>query len=155
MSNIKIRVVIKRVGEPAIVEEIENNLNALREIVDGYIEMPFNHDFPKGVSIVCNEEGKLKGLQPNIHWGDSDVICGNFLITSHNRSGIAISLTDEQVEFAQKFIAENDVSDYAKQAARHTASYNKFQNFLQEIVGIEPDELAEFDCQNNKGNIEM
>ena len=67
----------------AQVIEIDNDLESMQELVDGYIEeyMPFEDD----AAIVCNEEGKVMGLAPNRAIYDQDghiqeVICGSFFI---------------------------------------------------------------------------
>ena len=66
--------------EPQLIE-IDNDLEAMQELVDGYIEeyMPFEDD----AAIVCNEEGKMMGLAPNRAIYDQgghmqEVICGSF-----------------------------------------------------------------------------
>ena len=77
----KIKCVKCPVGKEPEEIEIENSLEALQEQVGGYIEvLPLQ----PGIVIVCNEEGKLKGLEPNrgITWNHKryDVIYGDFLI---------------------------------------------------------------------------
>ena len=72
--------------EPKMIE-IEDDLDAMQEIVGGYIEeyMPFEDD----VAIVCNEEGKMRGLPLNraIYLDSdpgkrniSDIIAGKFFV---------------------------------------------------------------------------
>lgn len=60
MSDIKIFV--KRPGEKLCEERIPNTLKAMQETVGGYIE-----EFPllEDCVIICNEEGKIKGLPYN------------------------------------------------------------------------------------------
>jgi len=66
------RVVVKRVGcEPEVVE-IEHTLKAMQAIVGGYIETVTS----PGLALVCNEEGKLKGL-PNNFLLRGDIIVGD------------------------------------------------------------------------------
>lgn len=61
------------------IEEIEipNTLKALQAEVGGYIEV-----FPIAADacIICNEEGKLMGLEPNCKFG-GEVFVGTILIT--------------------------------------------------------------------------
>lgn len=57
------RAVIAEPGKEARIEEIENELQALQEIVGGYIEVV--HPFRAPVCLIVNEEGKLMGLAPN------------------------------------------------------------------------------------------
>lgn len=58
-----IRVIVKVPGRPAEPREIPNTLEELQGIVGGYIETV---RFASDCTIVCNEEGKLLGLAPNI-----------------------------------------------------------------------------------------
>ena len=53
---------VQPMREPQVIE-IDNDLESMQELVDGYIEeyMPFEDD----AAIVCNEEGKMMGLAPN------------------------------------------------------------------------------------------
>ena len=50
---------VQPMREPQLIE-IDNDLESMQELVDGYIEeyMPFEDD----AAIVCNEEGKMMGL---------------------------------------------------------------------------------------------
>ena len=59
----KITVIVKNPGEPAEEREIPNTLEALQGIVGGYIETV---RFASDCTIVCNEEGKLREMEPNI-----------------------------------------------------------------------------------------
>ena len=79
----KIEVILVQPMREAQVIEIDNDLESMQELVDGYIEeyMPFEDD----IAIVCNEEGKMLGLPPNRAIYDQDghmqeVICGSFFI---------------------------------------------------------------------------
>lgn len=69
-------------GKPWRWIDIENDLHALQDVVGGYIEVLTIN--PKA-AIVCNEEGKIRGMVPNrkiyIHpKGYIDTICGPFII---------------------------------------------------------------------------
>lgn len=56
------KAIIKKPGEKPRVIEIENELSALQEAVEGYIQaVPLAAD----ACIICNEEGKLIGLPYN------------------------------------------------------------------------------------------
>jgi hypothetical protein len=56
------KVIIKRPGAEPEYAEIENSLAKLREIVGGHIETV---TFASNACIVCNEEGRIKGLEYN------------------------------------------------------------------------------------------
>ena len=71
----KIKVLYKEPGKRAEVKEIDNTLEALQEAVGGYIEtLTLDHD----LVVVCNEEGKLRGMDYNATVAFED-IAGPFL----------------------------------------------------------------------------
>lgn len=86
--------------------EMPNELEAMQAIVGGYIEVfPLADD----VAIVCNEEGKINGLQlnrPIYHNGRIvEIIAGTFFITGDDISiGEFVSLTEEQIaQYKEQF----------------------------------------------------
>ena len=90
----KIKVLYKRVGREPEVVEMENTLQSMQSMVGGFIEViPYdNHE------LVCNEEGKIMGLYPNVGF-DYDVINGNFFIANDDyETGDFASLTDKNIE---------------------------------------------------------
>ena len=83
MSGEMIRVLYLQAGKRAEIRETEENLKALQQLVGGDIEeyMPFEDD----VAIVCNGEGKIRGLPLNRAIRDEndsiqDIIAGDFFI---------------------------------------------------------------------------
>ncbi len=56
------RVIRKDPGRPPELVEMENTLEALQQAVGGYIETV---TFSPDASVVCNEEGRLRGMAPN------------------------------------------------------------------------------------------
>lgn len=92
------RVVIKKVGEPAKVAEIENTLSALQEVVGGYIEVV---GVGGEVLMICNEEGKLNGLEYNFKLGN-DFIVGNVLFVQAKGEDFT-DLSDSNVESIMNF----------------------------------------------------
>lgn len=85
--------------------EIKDNVEELRKIVGGYIEIPFLKEaFTKnGIDVIINEEGKfIEDLRPEIAVVDRltnqvfDVIMGNCIFTSHDEEGNTIELNEEQ-----------------------------------------------------------
>lgn len=65
----RIKVIIKEPYAEPYETEIDNTLEALQEIVGGYIEVI---GFAEDTLIVLNEEGKLDGLAPNVFFhGDT------------------------------------------------------------------------------------
>lgn len=94
----KIKVVLVEPGKKPVVTEIENSLKSLQKIVGGYIECAYCFD--DNVTLVCNEEGKLIGLEPNRPIVDRegdvmDIIFGTFIITGLTEDDFG-SLTDVQ-----------------------------------------------------------
>lgn len=82
-ENDKIEVLYIEPMKKARFIEIGENLASMQETVGGMIEeyMPFEDE----VAIVCNEEGKLRGMELNraIFNEDGnlqDIICGSFFI---------------------------------------------------------------------------
>jgi hypothetical protein len=69
----QIRVAIMEPNKEIEIKQVENTLETFQQIVGGYIEVvPFNPEL--GIVMVCNEEGKLLGLEPNFHWGLDTIV---------------------------------------------------------------------------------
>ena len=91
---------------------IPNTLKAMQELVGSHIEVV---DY-QGACLVCNEEGKLLGLEPNRRVGQ-DVITGTFFLANSDLDGNFCSLSQEdlahfQQQFAQpEALTEKDVQD--------------------------------------------
>ena len=77
----KIKAIIKRPDEPiGHVSWISDTLENLQRTVGGLIEVvPIT---PDGLVMICNEEGKLRGLEKNFVMGMmcKDVIVGDVII---------------------------------------------------------------------------
>lgn len=82
-------------------KKIPNTLEAKQKEVDGYIEcVDLLED--DSVSVICNEDAKLKGLPLNRDIG-YDIISGTFIVVGFDAtSGEFISLTKEQIEKYKK-----------------------------------------------------
>ena len=66
----------------------------MQSLVGGFIEVIPYDDY----ELICNEEGKLDGLYPNVGF-DYDIINGNFFIANDNyETGDFASLTDKNIE---------------------------------------------------------
>ena len=65
------KVVRKEVGCNPQVVEIENTLEALQKEVGGYIETVTMFT---DMTIVCNEEGRLMGLEHNLEFAGVDFV---------------------------------------------------------------------------------
>ena len=65
METVKIKVFIKRPDERGHVSWISNTLENLQRTVGGYIEVvPLGYG-ANGAVVICNEEGRIQGLEPN------------------------------------------------------------------------------------------
>ena len=96
----EITVVACYPGKSATVIRIQNTLEAKQAFVGGYIQAVYPFDDP--VDIVCNEEGKINGMEPCRALFDEsgdiyDIIVGPFLICGLDDEGF-VSLTKEQQE---------------------------------------------------------
>jgi hypothetical protein len=100
MKENEIRVLKVEPGLLPAVKEIGNDLDSLQAEVGGLIECI---SFPNGCVVVCNEEGKLNGMQPNRRLG-ADIICGPFFVCDTTRSGDFSSLSKSKIaEYSQLF----------------------------------------------------
>lgn len=92
-------------------KDISNTLEALQEIVGGYIEIPFLSQvfFENDIDIIINEEGKyIEGLKPEIAIVSKDkgnildLVYGNCIFASHDKYGETVALNLEQAEIIKK-----------------------------------------------------
>lgn len=90
----KIKAVVKEPHKAPYVREIENELEPFREIVGGYIQVVPVPGVP-GAVLVCNEEGKLNGLEPNLFM-NQDIIVGT-VIAAGVKGEDFVSLTPRQI----------------------------------------------------------
>ncbi len=88
---------------------IGDDLKSMQRAVGGFIEMicPFEDE---SAILVCNEEGKLNGMEGNRRL-EGDVITGPFFIIRDDGEGGTTDLTDEQVEkYSRRFAEPEDIS---------------------------------------------
>lgn len=95
-----IQVVLCEPRKKARIATINNTLASLQQIVGGYIEAVYPFDDP--VAIICNEEGKINGLELNRALRDErgtvyDILAGTFLIVGLGEENFT-SLTSEHRE---------------------------------------------------------
>ena len=91
-------IVVKEVGKRPEVREIEGTLKEMQKIVGGYIEAVY---LPDQIAVVCNEEGKLMELRPNMKFG-WDIICGDAFFVGVGEEDF-VSLTETQVDIILNF----------------------------------------------------
>ena len=81
---------------------VPNTLQAMQEMVGGLIQViGLDH----GICLVCNDEGKLMGLEGNRRLGD-DIVVGTFFLVGENGRGEFRSLSPEQLQWGQERFAE-------------------------------------------------
>lgn len=93
---------------------IANNLKDFQKIVGGSIAVANYTD--ESVGIICNDEGKLLGLQPNRAIYDNrgkcrDIVCGNFLVIGVGEDDFK-SLSPELLEKYEKLFEKPDKFNY-------------------------------------------
>ena len=81
--------------------EINNTLEDMQKLVDGYIEV-ISTDIDDKVFMIVNEEGKLYGLEPNLYYY-SDIIVGNIVFVKVDNKGNWKSISDKQIEAIKKY----------------------------------------------------
>lgn len=91
-------------GEQPIKMELDGSMESMQAFVVGTIQAIYSFDDP--VAIVCNEEGKLMGLEYNRALRDEqgaiyDIICGPFFICGLGEDDFA-SLPESLMETYHK-----------------------------------------------------
>ena len=102
-----IRVLVVEPNKLPKEEIIPNRLRDKQKIVDGLIEYAYLEE-DRDVVIICNEEGKINGSEPNRYIGH-DVLFGTFIIVGDNDTGEDRSLTDEQIKNYKKRFNEKSI----------------------------------------------
>lgn len=103
------RILYIQINEKPRVMEIDNTLEKMQELVDGYIEMVCPFDDPN-IALICNEEGKFT-QSPNrvlkVNGKIVDIIHGDFFLCAapHDSEDFE-SLSDLQIEILSNTFAE-------------------------------------------------
>ena len=115
MKQKKIRVLKVEPHKHPEVVELANDLDSLQKAVSigtdyqGLIEII---NLEPGICLLCNEEGKLLGLEGNRRLGN-DIICGVFYVVGEDKKGNLCSLTDSQLLFFNAMFAQPE--DFSKE----------------------------------------
>lgn len=109
------RVVYVEPGKPAYEKQIGSDLKDLQQAVAGdLIECVYAHH--DGTLIVCNDEGKLMGLEGNRRLDSGSIIAGPFFVIGEAGEDFR-SLTDEEVNrYLQKYAEPHQISQREVQA---------------------------------------
>ena len=119
-------------GSAPEVVDLKNDLRSLQEAVSidapyvGLIEVV---ELDARTVVVCNEEGKLIGLQPNRRLG-YDVLCGVFYVMGQDREGNFTSLAPEAIEKYRQFFARPEI--ISAEEVEETLSTSVYLQFLVE-----------------------
>lgn len=118
----KIRILFKAVGQPAKIVTIPNTLQAKQRLVGGLIEVIQYED----VLLICNEEGKILNMPPNLVF-DYDYIAGNcFIIGDDYENGNFRSLTLDEIE---KYKKDIDSRSFKYKEVKENSSKEKDERF--------------------------
>lgn len=113
MGKKKITVLMVEPGKHPVVTTLDDNLDSLQKAVSigadyqGLIEII---GIGNGDCILCNEEGKLIGLEGN-RWLGSDIIAGVFYVLSEGEDGELASLSEEKIKSYTERFWEPEVFD--------------------------------------------
>lgn len=115
MKAKEIKVLMVEPGKHPRVTTLANDLDSLQKAVSigadyqGLIEII---SIGKGDCLLCNEEGKLIGLEGNRRL-DNDIIVGVFYIMSEDEEGNLVSLSERKIKHYTKLFWEPQVFDRA------------------------------------------
>ena len=101
----KIKVVAQNPGEISRIVTVPNTLEALQELVGGYIEV---HHIGNGLLLVMDEDGRLKGLPENVRCVQYGTIVGPVFITADKDEDFR-SLTPEEIQTARAWLMKHSI----------------------------------------------
>lgn len=91
------QAIVKEPGKPPEVRDIAPTLDAYQGIVGGDIEVVPGWTIIPGVSMYCNEEGKLDGLPLNFRTPYDHIVGTVVVVGGPDDEGEDLPLTDAQV----------------------------------------------------------
>lgn len=106
----KVKVLVKLPREYPEVREIEPTYEAVRDLLDDWLEIvPCTPQADRGIIYYCGEEGRLKERDPNIACaGDYgrvfDVIVGPIVVVKYDRNDCMVSLTKDEIAFNKNWL---------------------------------------------------
>jgi hypothetical protein len=102
MNEEMIQVLKVEPGKAPEQIELANTLKAMQEVVGGYIEIVC---LDEDTCLVCNEEGKLQGLDYNRRL-EGDIIAGTFFLVRDDGEGGFCSLSEGQLDVYKERFAQ-------------------------------------------------
>jgi len=125
MKQKELTVLMVEPGKHPKITKIKDDLDALQKAVSigadyqGLIEFV---SLGNGDCIMCNDEGKLIGLEGNRRLGD-DILVGVFYIMSENEDGELLSLTDAKIKRYTELFWGPEIFDRAEIDATMTCRF--------------------------------
>ena len=125
MKTKELTVLMVEPGKHPKVTKLRDNLDDLQKAVSigadyqGLIEII---SLGNGDCLLCNEEGKLIGLEGNRRLGD-DILVGVFYIMSENEDGELLSLTEQKIKRYTELFWEPETFDPAEIEASLTCRF--------------------------------
>lgn len=108
------RVVFVEPGKPAVEKEIGTKLEDFQAAVGGLIECVYPHG--DRTVLVCNDEGKLLGMEGNRRLGNGSIIAGPFFVIGDAGEEFR-SLTDAEVSrYLQQYAEPQQIHEREVQA---------------------------------------
>ena len=113
MNTKKITVLMVEPGKNPKVTTLKDDLESLQKAVSigadyqGLIEIV---SLGNGDCIMCNEEGKLIGLEGNRRLGN-DILVGVFYVMSENEEGELVSLSEKKIKRYMELFWEPEMFD--------------------------------------------
>ena len=101
----KIKVVVQHPGEISRIVSVPDTLEALQKLVGGYIEVV---SIGRGLLLVMNEEGRLRGMKENVRCVQYGTIFGSVFITADKDEDFR-SLTTEEIQSARAWLLRHTV----------------------------------------------
>lgn len=98
------KVVYCKAGCDPAIKEIDGSLESMQSLVGGYLECAPIGDYTVigNELIVCNEEGKIAELPPNLFIKNEgeivDIIFGDFFVIGEGSDGEFVGLNDKQID---------------------------------------------------------
>ena len=113
----KVKVITKLPNEKAKIEEIPNDFDFVSEFVEGLVDstfLPTDED----IDVIVNDSSLTLGMEPNIVTPEYEgVLAGPLIFCTHDEEGEMVSLSDEQIEKAMKYIERNSVFNMSLERA--------------------------------------
>lgn len=151
---IQVTAKVFRVNCAPSVEQIDASLEGLQKFIGGYIE---GIKLGSGYILYCNEDGRAKGLSPNLQLPNGVVVLGDAVMVRHNSEGEVVSLTEHEPEAIRKAFGHLTEDGNEHEPTPWIVIYHS-QGDIFEVKVVEDkmvaDGLAEDADKKTEGNVE-